>query len=138
MSNEVTHATPYEQARMIIELSNWADSYGAYEAIEWVHSTKFDAVLERLDQVKTSHQEYRYFSRVAGFHETTSVFWKHGAISSAMLFDWLDFVPLWKRVEPMIMWDRQRSNNPQLWRGFESIAKEQVALKSQTISAGSK
>jgi hypothetical protein len=116
----------YHDARLVLELSRWAQEWGFHEANRWVWSSRFPADYAAFQSDCPAESEgYSAVHKVLGFYENVGLFLEHGVVDGPFLFDWLDAVSVWDRVRPVALGLRREANIPALWRSFERLAERQ-------------
>lgn len=126
--------TAYEDARIIIEFSRWALEFGLHDAERWIseHMSELDDYRKFKDRYGPDSRERLYPFSALGYYENLGLFYKHGAVSPAMLFDWLDFTEAWENLRAFALSHREASGLP-LWTNFEGLAKAQVDYNARPV-----
>ena len=118
----------YHDARLVLELSRWAQDWGFHEANSWVFGRQFPADYPAFEaNCPVGSEGYSAVHKVLGFYENVGLFLEHGVIDAPFLFDWLDAVSVWDRVGPVALGLRRQAGIPALWRSFERLAERQRA-----------
>jgi hypothetical protein len=123
-------ATP-DDARLIIDLSQWAVDRGFHQANAWLWKNiedvqDYDAFVEKYP---ADSEERPYPWSVLGYFENIGLFHKHDVIDRAMLFDWLEFDGYWQVLENFVVGNRKAKDNPELWTNFEKLVADQRAWR---------
>lgn len=123
----------HEDARLIVEFSNWARTWGFHEANSWVtlHQDALQDYRSFGKKFPPGTPEYRHPFTVLGYFENLGLFYKHKVIDEALLFDWLDFRRPWRILESFALADRVAEGNDDLWIHFELLARDQASTKAR-------
>lgn len=123
----LTLLATHEDARLIIDLSRWAQEWGFHDANRWVRShvtelTEYDTFIV---EHPPGSNEYKHPFTVLGYFENVGLFHKHNVIDEPLLFDWLDFEGPWKLLGDFALAHRTDAGEPTLWCNFEALARHQ-------------
>lgn len=123
----------YYDARLIIELSRWAQDWGFHEANAWLeqHADELRDYADFKRRFPAGTSEFKHIFTVLGFFENVGLFRKHGVIDEELLFDWLDFTRPWSELAAVALGHRKDRENPTLWQNFEALAQGQRHWKAR-------
>lgn len=131
-------AATADEARLIVEFSNWAQTWGFHPANRWVVQHRSE--LKDYEQFQVDHPAgsdgHTSIYRVLGYYENIGLFYKHEAINRDLLFDWLDFCEPWSIVADYALAERAAGANPTLWANFELLATDQRKYMERPGSDG--
>lgn len=121
-------------ARLIIEFSQWAHTWGFHESNSWVYRNPEEVrdYGEFVKRFPPGTSEHRHPFTVLGYFENIGLFYKHDVIDKALLFDWLDYTRHWRLLGAFALGHRKSEENQRLWRNFERLASDQAAWKDDS------
>jgi hypothetical protein len=69
--------------------------------------------------------ERMYVNEYSTYFEVFAMAWKSGAIDEELVLEWVPAVVGWQRVGQVLLEARRVLDAPDLWTGFEALAKAQ-------------
>ncbi len=116
----------YQDAEIMLQVSQWGTAMGLQTALNWVWSDKFkkDYAAFRKKHPPGS-KGFRRATTVLGWFETIGTLYKNGLFNGDLLFDWLLITGPWERMQGIARGLRKESGSPRLYENFEALAKAQ-------------
>ena len=114
----------YEDANVLLQVSQWWAMAGINEVMNWIWSDKFNPDYEKF--IKKHPPGSGKFGRVTailGAMETVGALWNNGLFNEKLLFDWMAVGMVWERVGGIALGLREMTGNPHLYEHFEAMAK---------------
>jgi hypothetical protein len=117
----------YEDATLLIQLSQFAVSSGAQEAISWMWSHEFvPEHTEFLEKYPPGSEGHLKAYSICSYFETIGTLYRHGLLNETLLFDWLAVSLIWDRIKRFPLEIRLMTGEPRLYENFEAMAKAQA------------
>ena len=82
------------------------------------------------DRYGWDSDERMHVNEYSTYFETFAVLWQHDLIDKDLLLDWVPASLGWKRVGPVLLEARRVLDIPELWSGFEALARAQEETDS--------
>ena len=106
----------YEDAKLVVELAQWATALGVNEAFPAIMEDDFDPELaDALVDVPVR--------TLLTFFETVGTLVKNDVLNRELVHDWLWVEGVWARVGPAAQAMRERVKEPRVYENFEALAK---------------
>jgi hypothetical protein len=116
-----------DDAKLIVELASLWTQIDGIQASGWIWSDAFVADPdEYMQKYPSGTTEHGYVSATAGWFETVGTLVKNGLLNEALVLDWLAVEPIWKRLEPLLLAEREKYDEPRLYENFEALARARV------------
>jgi Domain of unknown function (DUF4760) len=121
-------AATKEDAHLVVQLARLGADMGLGDASGFLWSDEF---VEDYDGFKQrfpfGSEGARHVGSIAGFYETVATLVKNGLIDRDLIHDWLGSNLVWRRLEKILLGQREDSGEPRLWENFEALAAERAA-----------
>jgi hypothetical protein len=106
----------YEDANLVVQLSQWGTALGLNEAIASVFEDDFDPeIADALNDTPVR--------TLLTFFETIGTLVKNDVLNRGLIRDWLWVEGVWARVGPAALTAREHFKEPRLYENFEALAK---------------
>jgi Domain of unknown function (DUF4760) len=116
-----------DDAQLIVQLATLWTQLDGIRASGWIWSDAFVADPDEYKQKYPSGTtEHGYVSTTAGWFETVGTLVKNGLLNEALVLDWVSVEPIWKRLEPLLLAERDEHDEPRLYENFEALARARV------------
>lgn len=113
----------YQDATLLVQLSQLAAMNGISEASNFMWSDKFIPEYNKFNQkFPPGSHESGLLRRIAVHYETVGTLWKHGLINEDLLFDQLYVRGIWERIRGHVLGAREEIGEPALGENFEAMA----------------
>jgi len=116
----------YQDAEIMLQVSQWGTAMGVQAAMNWMWSDKFiaDYTVFR-EKHPPGSKGFRRATTVCSWFETIGTLYKNGLFNGDLLFDWLLITGPWERMKGFALGLREESGAAQLYENFEALAKAQ-------------
>lgn len=123
----------HEDAKLVIELSRWAQEWGFHDANRWIraHEDEVRSYETFIEKHPVGSGEYKQPFTVLGYFENIGLFFKHEVLDVPLLFDWLDFEGPWELLQEFALSHRASRGEPTLWENFERLAQAQRKYRTR-------
>lgn len=116
----------YQDATLMIQLSQWGAMIELQEATNWMWSDNFIADYTKfLRKYPPGSEEYGKAAKICGYYETIGTLYKNGLFNGELLFDWLAVHLVWNRIKDFALGVRKEVEESRLYENFEAMAKAQ-------------
>lgn len=116
----------YQDATLMLQLSQWWTTSGQNEAINWMWSEQFvPDYTEFVKKYPPGSEEFDNASKICGVFETIGTLYKHELFNEELLFDWLAIGLVWDRIKGFALGWREQTGEPRMYENFEAMAKAQ-------------
>jgi hypothetical protein len=116
----------YQDAQLMIQMSQWWATAGLQKAWNWVWSDEYlPDYGEFIDKYPAGSKQFGHVNNVCGAMETLGTLYKHGLFSGELLFDWLAVDLMWDRVGGFALGVREATGHEGIYENFEAMAKAQ-------------
>ena len=116
----------YEDATVVLQLSQLAVDSGVWDAMNWMWSDQFIPVYaEFVEKYPVGSEEYGRINGICRWYETVGTLYKHGLINEDLLFDWLWVAGVWTRLQGFALGSREQAGVAAIYENFEAMAKAQ-------------
>jgi hypothetical protein len=117
-----------EDAQLLVQLARLGADMNLGDASGFLWSDDFVEDYEEFKQKFPSGSDgAKLLGSIAGFYETVATLVKNDLISAELIHDWLGSDLIWRRVEKILIGQRDESGEPRLWENFEALAAARVA-----------
>ena len=117
----------YDDADVVLRLSQIAATLGLSGAINWMWSDQFIVDhAEFVEKYPAGSEEYRQINSICSWYETVGTLYKHGLINEDLLFDWLWVAGVWNRLQGFALGLREQAGVAAIYENFEAMAKAQA------------
>jgi hypothetical protein len=116
----------YQDATLMLQLTQWAAAEGVSEAVNWMWSDQFvPDYAEFVEKYPPGSEGFANASKICKWYETIGTLYKNGLFNEELLFDWLAVYPVWDRIKGFALGWRQQTREPRIYENFEAMAKAQ-------------
>ena len=116
-------APTYDDATILLQVSQWWAMAGITDAMNWIWSDKFDPDYEIfLEKHPVGSGKFGKVLKVLNAFETVGALWNNGLLNEKLLFDWMAVRMVWNKVSGIALGIREAAENPSLYEHFEAMA----------------
>jgi hypothetical protein len=114
----------YQDATLVIQLSQLAATSGTQDAVNWLWSDEFiPDYTEFAKKYPPGSEGCLKANKVLGYFETLGTLYKHGLLNEDLLFDWVAVSMVWDKIKDIALGMRQETGEPRLHENFEAMAR---------------
>jgi hypothetical protein len=117
-----------EDAQLLVQLARLGADMNLADANGFLWSDEFVADYGEFKRKFPSGSDgARHVGSIAGFYETVATLVKNDLISAELIHDWLGSDLVWRRLEKILVGQREESGERRLWENFEALATARAA-----------
>ena len=114
----------YQDATLVIQLSQLVATSGTQEAVNWLWSDEFiPDYTEFATKYPPGSEGFLKANKVLGYFETLGTLYKHGLLNEDLLFDWVAVSMVWGKIKGYALGTRREAGEPRLYENFEAMVK---------------
>ena len=87
------------------------------------------------DRYGWDSDERMHVNEYSTYFEMLAMLWQKDLVDRELVLDWTPAEQAWSRVGPVLLEARRVLGAPELWSGFEALAKAQAALSEETTTS---